>query len=1214
MTLSPFVVDASKDIGYYAENTLAGSRLNSNVSDLASSITVVTKQQLVDTASVDVHDVFMYEANTEGLNTYTRTEGSGVVNRGTVHDVGAGHGFANDPGTVWTAANATRVRGLDSVDNTVDYYPTVQRLPFDTYNTNSVEINRGPNSMLFGFGSPAGIVNQSRATAVVDKNGGQVEMRIGSWGSERASISGNKTLIDGKLAVYGAALYDKRGFQRKPSGEWTDRYYAAITFKPFKKTTINANYEYYDSFSRRANYLTPQDYVTPWIKDGRPVWNPVTRTVTYLDTGARKGPYVLSSVSDGFDPAIHAPGGATTSGSVAGTYNSNTHVINSAANMMTAGFLMTPNGGGYGSTNPLFVRSLEWSRGLSPLAITPDSAQYLPWNVNVGTVAQGGLPNSTADITARTAAQWRILERGRNTRSTAWATQPFLPDGRPLIPSNYIFSGVNDKSIYDWEKINTASPNSGSLSVKTMNIEFSQEILPNLNVQLGWFSQRADAMNNYNVGQQTGARLWVDTNLYLADGTANPYFGIPYLEDFEVDTYTNPEENDNYRAGIAYELDLTKKDGWTKWLGRHRLMGIFTRQDRTQYQTRSRQAVTGGDARYFPPSAGGAWSYAQNGGNASRLRQYYFGHPASINVTSTDTPTNPDAPVTVSGPIGQITQNVGYWANAGIYGGGGQTDFNIPTYNWITGAWEQANVNMSTELWWAGTAGNRRVLDSMTFGIQSYFWDDRIIFTGGIRRDKSTSNASLYNITSSDWFVDGIAYDRQLYKKFWGPKQEIEADTRSYGIVAKVLRWDGGELSLTYNDATNFPAPPTISHDFYGNALPDPAGSGKDYGIGLSMFQNKLVARLNWFENESTDSRVGNTLMDRTFFLEQTYVRNWAEAVVRYLDGEDTTSNFMNATVRPRTAAQEARIEELLNLGWGGPEMTINWPADQGLNVRGTQDVSAEGMEFQLIYNPLPNWNIKLTGSKQETVYTGINQEWAAWVMPGATGGRESYWRSVEVPQAWIDAAPADRRDLTNVTLNYGTSGAGRAADLSNFWNGYGFGNTLPGYLWSDNGAGFRNPQDYYEANILTQRAEAEALSGLPTPNQRPYRANILTNYAFQEGRLRGLAVGGAMRWEDKAIAGYYGMEVDDPARAGQLIVSDLDRPIYVSAETYFDFWASYTTRVFDNKYGMRVQLNIRDVFESGGLRPVGYNYDGTVTAYRIVDPRQVYLTATFTF
>lgn len=62
VTLNPFEADASKDKGYYAENTLAGSRLRTNVADLASSITVVTKQQMDDAGALNVNDVFMYEA------------------------------------------------------------------------------------------------------------------------------------------------------------------------------------------------------------------------------------------------------------------------------------------------------------------------------------------------------------------------------------------------------------------------------------------------------------------------------------------------------------------------------------------------------------------------------------------------------------------------------------------------------------------------------------------------------------------------------------------------------------------------------------------------------------------------------------------------------------------------------------------------------------------------------------------------------------------------------------------------------------------------------------------------------------------------------------------------------------------------------------------------------------------------------------------------
>src|SRR6187551_44881 len=78
VVLSPFVVSTSKDSGYYAANTLAGSRMNKNIADLGAAISVVTKQQMEDTGSLDINDVFRYEINTEGSGTYTPT-GSGYA-------------------------------------------------------------------------------------------------------------------------------------------------------------------------------------------------------------------------------------------------------------------------------------------------------------------------------------------------------------------------------------------------------------------------------------------------------------------------------------------------------------------------------------------------------------------------------------------------------------------------------------------------------------------------------------------------------------------------------------------------------------------------------------------------------------------------------------------------------------------------------------------------------------------------------------------------------------------------------------------------------------------------------------------------------------------------------------------------------------------------------------------------------------------------------
>ena len=70
VVLSPFEV-VSGGRGYYASSTMSGTRLNSKVEDLASSISVITKEQMTDFALLDINDIFLYEACTEGIGTYT---------------------------------------------------------------------------------------------------------------------------------------------------------------------------------------------------------------------------------------------------------------------------------------------------------------------------------------------------------------------------------------------------------------------------------------------------------------------------------------------------------------------------------------------------------------------------------------------------------------------------------------------------------------------------------------------------------------------------------------------------------------------------------------------------------------------------------------------------------------------------------------------------------------------------------------------------------------------------------------------------------------------------------------------------------------------------------------------------------------------------------------------------------------------------------------
>ena len=97
VVLTPFEVVSSTK-GYYASNTMSGTRFNTKLSDLASSITVMTKEQMSDFAMLDVNDIFLYVAGTEGTGTYT--------------DVAFDRNGSVSDNVQMNPTNANRVRGI----------------------------------------------------------------------------------------------------------------------------------------------------------------------------------------------------------------------------------------------------------------------------------------------------------------------------------------------------------------------------------------------------------------------------------------------------------------------------------------------------------------------------------------------------------------------------------------------------------------------------------------------------------------------------------------------------------------------------------------------------------------------------------------------------------------------------------------------------------------------------------------------------------------------------------------------------------------------------------------------------------------------------------------------------------------------------------------------------------------------------------------------
>jgi outer membrane receptor protein involved in Fe transport len=269
--LSPFVVDASEDKGSYkANSTLAGTRVRTDLKDVASAISVVTAQFLQDTGAKNAQDLLVYTPSTEvaGLRgNFSGAAGSAVVQENTV-------------------SATTRVRGLDSADNTRDYFLT--DIPWDSFDVGRVDLQRGPNSILFGTGSPAGIINVSTNGASFT-NSYNITNRFDEYGSLRDSATINQEIIPGVFAIRLAALQDDEKYEQSPAFENTTRYYGAFRFDPklFGKdshTSIRGNFERGRLHGRRPPRSSrPTDEITPLVLEhdhGRRVTNPGYQKIT----------------------------------------------------------------------------------------------------------------------------------------------------------------------------------------------------------------------------------------------------------------------------------------------------------------------------------------------------------------------------------------------------------------------------------------------------------------------------------------------------------------------------------------------------------------------------------------------------------------------------------------------------------------------------------------------------------------------------------------------------------------------------------------------------------------------------------------------------------------------------------------------------------------------------------------------------------------------
>ncbi len=921
IVLSPFVVDARTDEnGYRANSTLAGTRVRTDLKDVASAISVVTQQFLQDTNAKNNADLLVYTPSTEvaGLRgNFSGVAGSGIYQENTI-------------------SNSTRVRGLDSADNTRDYFLT--DIPWDGFNVGRVDLQRGPNSILFGIGSPAGIINTSVNDAAF-KTTHNFENQVDQYGTIRNSIDLNQSLVANTLAIRVAAVNDQRKYEQKPAFNNSTRYYAALRFDPKlfsadSHTSIRAKYESGDVKSNNPRSIPPTDDVSLWFQTGKDKqghwgynkivinqfnpnnptpWgtsggndangNPFPATMAAGKTGALTNGLALSNAIRTYWPDITNYYEATTqkNNSVPNSPIPSGTPFKTIANQPNNGLSIVRNGGG----------------------LTAGSANlnYLPLAIPMGSVYYRDVGNLGANV----------------------------PGGSTPVPGGIYYANVvlQDPSIFNFYKLLGDGPNKHEWqNWKAFNIAVDQTLFNDrLGLQVAFdhqdFVSGAEqwmAGENYNIN--------IDINDTYADGTKNPNVGRPYFGNGASApglNYQNRIIRNTVRFTPTYELrteDFISNTTLSKILGKHNFTGVFERSTvRQDYMNWAEYATTG---EY--PQSGSTNLNAAATLNSNRSFEWiaYVGpsmatgaaSPAGAHLTNItykiEPPTSQYATIFDSR---WAKPNVNWNAlpssfvqlGNGDYSNGttvipGSAVYKLPTGD-LAATWKPAdttsgapaqpyytnptpapagyvdpsapfsyrnfqdNTTVNTyqfdnaanyggwktqKVDWMRSsnpadfpnlveAANRTRFRDISRGFtwQGYFLGGDLVPTVGWRKDVITNyQTNAYTDTNSGF--TSLDYQDNL-----ASRSDVRGESKSWGgvyhanFLNKWLPWDS-TVSVFYNRSSNFKADASRL-DLAGNPIPNANGQTKEYGVTLTTLHDKLVFKIDWFSTKVANATLAGT-------------------------------------------------------------------------------------------------------------------------------------------------------------------------------------------------------------------------------------------------------------------------------------------------------------------------------------------------------------------
>ncbi len=244
--LSPFVVSTDKDVGYFAANTLAGTRMNTSLIETPAAITVLTKELLNDIGATNTRDYLKFATSAAQDDT------SGTVGQSTQYsDV------------------LVRIRGFSSGGLVRDYFTAPGGVLADSFNVDRVDLSRGPNAVLYGIGGPGGVINTSSKWAIIDDKRASAAFTFGSFKEARTEADLTVPVVRHKLALRVNSVIDDGNGWREFEDHKTKGLALAATYRPLKNTAIRLGYERMTSSQHIPWFFPPQDLGgTKWLANG----------------------------------------------------------------------------------------------------------------------------------------------------------------------------------------------------------------------------------------------------------------------------------------------------------------------------------------------------------------------------------------------------------------------------------------------------------------------------------------------------------------------------------------------------------------------------------------------------------------------------------------------------------------------------------------------------------------------------------------------------------------------------------------------------------------------------------------------------------------------------------------------------------------------------------------------------------------------------------